>query len=66
MTETVGSATRAAWRERWRVIIFEADTPAGKAFDVALIGAIVLSVAAVILESVTVVRTEYATWLHGL
>lgn len=66
MTETVGSATRAAWRERWRVIIFEADTPAGKAFDVALIGAIVLSVAAVILESVAVVRTEYATWLHGL
>ena len=39
------------FRERVFTIIFEADTPAGKAFDVALLIAIVLSVAVVMLES---------------
>jgi voltage-gated potassium channel len=43
-------------RERWREIIFEADTPAGKAFDVWLLAAIVASIAAVMLESVASVR----------
>jgi voltage-gated potassium channel len=43
-------------RERLRQIIFEADTPAGKAFDVALLAAIVGSVLVVMLESVTSVR----------
>ncbi len=40
------------WRERWHEVIFEAETPAGKRFDVALLFAIVLSVVAVLLESV--------------
>lgn len=39
------------FRERVFTIIFEADTPAGKAFDIALLIAIVLSVAVVMLES---------------
>ena len=47
---------RAPWRERMHEVIFEADTPAGKAFDVALLAAIALSVAAVVLESVAPVR----------
>ena len=46
------SAT-APWRHRLHTIIFEADTPAGRAFDIALIGAIVLSVVVVIAESVS-------------
>jgi voltage-gated potassium channel len=33
-----------SWRERWYEIIFEADTPAGKLFDVLLLIAILLSV----------------------
>jgi len=33
-------------------VIFEADTPAGKAFDVALIAAILISVAVVVMDSV--------------
>jgi voltage-gated potassium channel len=49
----------AAWRERLRVIIFEADTPAGKAFDVSLLVAILASVLAVMLDSVTSIRSEY-------
>jgi voltage-gated potassium channel len=39
-------------RNRLHEIIFEADTPAGKAFDVALLWLIVLSVCTVIAESV--------------
>ncbi len=42
----------------WR-IIFETDTPAGKLFDVLLIGAILLSVLAVMLESVAPIRAAY-------
>lgn len=51
----------APWRERLHTVIFEADTPSGKAFDVALLVAIVLSVTAVMLESVEGVRER-----HGL
>jgi voltage-gated potassium channel len=40
------------WRARTYEIIFLADTPAGKLFDVALILAIVISVAVVMLDSV--------------
>lgn len=52
-------------RERIHEIIFEADTPAGKAFDVALLILIVLSVVAVMLESVVSVRAGYGAWLRG-
>ena len=40
-------------------IIFEADTPFGKAFDVTLLWCIVLSVLAVLLESVPAIRAQY-------
>jgi voltage-gated potassium channel len=50
---------RSGWRESLRVVIFEADTPAGQAFDVALLVAIALSVAVVMLESVADIRAEH-------
>jgi len=53
------------WRERWYEIIFEADTPAGKAFDVALLVAILLSVLVVMLESIESVHEHYAAVLIG-
>lgn len=43
--------TPIGWRERLHEIIFEADTPAGKAFDVALIGVILASVAVVVVST---------------
>lgn len=43
---------RADWRNALYTVIFHSNTPAGKAFDVALLFAIVGSVAAVMLESV--------------
>ena len=53
----------APWREELRIIIFEADTPAGKAFDVALLMAILISVSVVMLESVSAIRESYGTFL---
>ena len=40
------------WLEKIYVVIFEADTPLGKLFDVALLWAILGSVLAVCLDSV--------------
>ncbi len=57
------SNARGAWRERLRVIIFEADTPAGKAFDVALLVAIAASVLTVMLESVAEIRVDFGQQL---
>lgn len=63
MTEL--TSKMAPWRERLREIIFEAETPGGKAFDVALLLAIVLSVIAVVLESVAGVRADYGLQLRA-
>jgi voltage-gated potassium channel len=45
-------------------IIFEADTPNGKLFDVVLLWAIVVSVAVVMLESVPDIKSEYEVTLR--
>lgn len=55
----------AEWRESIRRVIFEADTPAGKVFDVALLWVILGSVAAVILESVTAVNEKAGPFLRA-
>ena len=54
------------WRARLHEIIFEADTPAGRLFDFALIWLILLSVATVVLESVRRVREQYGILLYVL
>lgn len=51
------------WRAWLYEVIFEADTPAGKFFDVVLLWAIILSVTAVSLESVESIRAQYGVWL---
>jgi voltage-gated potassium channel len=50
-------------RQRLHEIIFEADTPAGRAFDAVLLLAIVASIVVVLLESVASVRARYETIL---
>jgi voltage-gated potassium channel len=40
------------FQEKWHGIIFEADTPAGRVFDIILLVAILISVAVVMMESV--------------
>lgn len=52
------------WRAKAHEIIFEADTPAGKAFDIALIVTILFSVVAVMLESVAPIRARYGSVLR--
>ena len=57
---------RPRWRLRLHEVIFESDTAAGRAFDVALLIAILTSVAAVLLESVAEVRREYGPVLRAM
>jgi voltage-gated potassium channel len=61
---TPAPAKDQRWREVLHEVIFEAETPAGKAFDVALLIAICLSVLAVSLESVVSIRAEYGAALR--
>lgn len=51
------------WRRTLYRVIFEADTPAGKAFDVTLLVVILLSVAAVMADSVAGVAERHRTLL---
>jgi len=54
------------WRARLFKIIFEADTPAGKGFDLVLIVVILLSVVTIMLDSVGALRLRYGGWLYAL
>ncbi|MCH8536067.1 MAG: ion transporter [Flavobacteriaceae bacterium] len=52
------------WKEHLHEIIYEADTPLGKAFDVILLILILLSLALVMLDSVDFINTHYHNLLH--
>ncbi|MCP3981718.1 MAG: ion transporter [bacterium] len=47
-------------------VIFEADTPLGKAFDVALLVTILISICAVVLESVAEFRARHSLLLRSI
>lgn len=51
-------------RKKLYTIIFKADTPAGKSFDLALLWAIILSVGLAMLESVPSIPEDYAVILR--
>lgn len=61
MTEHTNSLR--PWQRKLHEVIFEADTPGGKVFDVILLVAIALSVLAVCLESVEEINIEYGSAL---
>ena len=52
------------FRNRLHEIIFEADTPAGKWFDVLLILSILISVILVMLDSVQAIHNSWGRWLR--
>ena len=52
------------WQKKLHEVIYEADTPAGKLFDVSLIIFILLSVAVVMLESVKGINDQIGTALY--
>ncbi|MDW7731974.1 MAG: ion transporter [Methanolobus sp.] len=54
------------WRAALYDIIFEADTPAGKYFDILLIVSILLSVLVVMLDSISSMRIAYGRLLYNL
>lgn len=53
------------WKQKLHEIVFEAETPAGKAFDIALFISILLSILAVMLESVAGIREHYGPVLQA-
>ncbi len=52
------------WQSRLYIIIFEADTPAGKWFDLVLICSIIASVLAVMLDSIGSINRSYGSMLY--
>lgn len=56
----------SGWRRRLFIIIFEADTPAGRAFDLALLVLILTSVAVVMVDSLELMSPGAARLLGGL
>ena len=52
------------WKEKVHEVIYEADTPAGKLFDVILLLVILLSILLVMLESIESIGTKYAYILN--
>jgi len=55
--------TKRSLRHKIRDVIFEAETPTGKVFDLFLLVMIIGSVAAVMIESVDSVRADYRSFL---
>lgn len=64
MAEISSAKPPSGLRARLHEIIFEADTPAGRWFDLTLIVVILTSVAVVSLESVASIRQEFGPWLR--
>lgn len=64
----MSTATRelTGWKRKLHDVIFEADTPAGKLFDIILLISIVVSVIIVMLESVESIKQVAGSWLIGL
>ena len=55
---------KSSWKNRLHEIIYEADTKAGKLFDVVLLIAILASILFVMLESVESFDKEYHVFLN--
>lgn len=66
MKDPISPTPAARWRVRLHEIIFEADTTAGKVFDVLLILSITVSVLAVMLESIAGIREQHGALLYTI
>jgi len=58
--------TTSNWRERLHRVIYESDTPAGKAFDVVLLCLIFSSIVVVMIDSVSSIHASYGRLLTML
>ena len=66
MNDQQDKPVRSTIKTRLHEFIFEAETPAGKAFDIGLIVTILLSVLVVMLESVAGIRQQYGPVLVAM
>ena len=55
-----------SWKEKTYQIIFESDTPSGKAFDVVLIIMIVFSSLVVLVDSIRSIHEGYGPFLYAM
>ncbi|MCJ7771635.1 MAG: ion transporter [Desulfobacterales bacterium] len=65
MSKITKSSSISKLKKRLHEIIFEADTPAGKYFDVILIIGILVSVLMVMLDSVSAIQKSYGGFLYA-
>jgi voltage-gated potassium channel len=56
----------AGWRRRLYNVIFEADTPSGRSFDIALVAAILVSIAVVVLDSMPSINSEHNQLMNSV
>ncbi len=63
--ETFGKPP-AGWRRRLYNIIFEADTPSGRNFDIALVFAILISIVVVVLDSIPSINSQHNSRMNAL
>lgn len=56
----------STWRRKLNITIFGYHTPAGRAFDIVLLIAILLSIGVVMIESVSHYRINYATEIYSV
>jgi len=66
MTNQPKPVAETSFRKRLYIVVFEADTRAGRLFDVALIWFILASVVSVMLGSVAAIAVKYGDILHSL
>ena len=57
-------STKHTWRTKLHEVIYEADTPSGKLFDIVLLVIILASIVVVMLESVTSFNENHKTFLN--
>ena len=60
LSATARQPTLSGWRLRWYTVIFEADTLAGRRFDLLLIALILCSIAVVMADSMTHLHVRYS------
>lgn len=66
MTKQASQYPARRWQQVLHTIIFESDTPGGKAFDIVLLASICASVAVIMLESVHSIRQAYGPALEAI
>lgn len=58
--------TEKSWIKHLRIMVFYADTPLGRLFDLTLLGAIILSVIVILLDSVPSIHIKHHEALYGV